>query len=74
MSDELAEAERWARRLVARDATAGLPPLLQELERLRAVEKAAAALVRHADALLYADGEIGEQLDALLDALSGDAP
>lgn len=45
--------------------------LRARIAELEAVEKAAAALVRHADALLYADGEIGELLDALLDALNG---
>lgn len=52
MSDELAEAERRARLLRETDGAhyVGLPPILDELVRLRAVEKAAAALVEQRDA------------------------
>lgn len=82
VNDELAGAEAWMRACMSEETYAvggetdarELWLIMREYDRRGRVEKAAAALVRHADALLYADGEIGEPLDALLDALSGDAP
>lgn len=76
VSDELAEAERRARLLRETDGAhyVGLPPILDELVRLRAVEKAAAALVEYYDdpAACVVGVHAGELLDALTDALNGD--
>jgi hypothetical protein len=70
--DKLAEAERRARLLRETDGAhwVGLPPILDELDRLRPVEQAATALVEHWEVVDHSSWDDLDHFEDLLDALA----